>query len=252
MSRLSFTYQQERCVRLAGRLMQSLSMIGPGARVGVAVSGGMDSFVLLQVLLYRQRIVPFSFELMALHVNPGFDPDNHAPLKNWLRERGVAGHLETSEHGPRAHSPENRKRSACFYCAMLRRKRLFELCRVYGLTHLAFGHNAEDLAATFFMNLFQTGRVDGMSMKESYFNGRLTVIRPLMLAEKKIIVKAARQWELPVWTNTCPSAGHTRRQDIMDEVEALCKGHKNRRRNILNGLLRWQEAGTDKGTDNLP
>ena len=242
MSRLSFTYQQERCVRLAGKLMQSLEMIHPGARIGVAVSGGMDSWVLLQVLRIRQRIVPFPFEIMALHVNPGFDPLSHHPLLPWLEEHGLAGHIELADHGPRAHSPENRKRSACFYCAMLRRKRLFELCRQYRLTHLAFGHNADDLVSTFMLNLCQTGRVEGMSMKESFFKGSLIVIRPLLLVEKKLIRRAVSQWELPVWDNPCPSAGRSRRSDIMRDVDTLCDGHKARKKNMFNALCRWQFA----------
>lgn len=240
MSRLSFTYAQERCVRLTGKLMQSTAMIHPGARVGVALSGGMDSFALLQVLHIRRRIVPFPFELMALHVNPGFEPGNHAPLALWLKENGIAGHLEETDHGPRAHSEENRKRSACFYCAMLRRKRLFELCRHYRLTHLAFGHNADDLVSTFMMNLCQTGRVEGMAMKEAFFKGALMVIRPMLLVEKKLIRKAVAQWELPMWDNPCPSAGQTKRSEIMRDLDVLCAGHKARRKNIFNGLCRWQ------------
>lgn len=244
MSRLSFTYAQERCVRLAGKLMQQTAMIGPGARIGVAVSGGMDSWALIQTLRIRQRIVPFPFEVMALHLNPGFDPGSHAPLIDWLRDNGVASHVETTDHGLRAHSPENRKRSACFYCAMLRRKRLFELCRAYGLTHLAFGHNADDLVSTFFMNLFQTGRAEGMSIREPFFNGALSVIRPLMLVEKKLIAKAVEQWGLPVWSNPCPSAGNTQRSRVMEDLAVLCKGHKGRRQNIFNALCRKQLEAT--------
>ena len=240
MSRLSFTFQQERCVRLVGKLIQTTEMIFPGACVGVALSGGMDSWALLKVLQIRRRIVPFPFEIMALHVNPGFDPESHAPMLGWLAENGLAGHAEVADHGPRAHSEENRKASACFYCAMLRRKRLFDLCRQYNLTHLAFGHNADDLVSSFMLNLCQTGRVEGMSIKESFFSGRLMVIRPLMLVEKKLIRKAVRQWDLPVWANPCPSAGHTRRSDIMQDVATLCTGHKNRWKNIVNGLCRWQ------------
>jgi tRNA(Ile)-lysidine synthase TilS/MesJ len=208
--------------------------------VGVALSGGMDSWTLLQVLAIRRRIVPFPFEIMALHINPGFDPHNHAPLRPWLEQNGLAGHVETTDHGPRAHSPENRKNSACFYCAMLRRKRLFELCGQYGLTHLAFGHNADDLVSSFMLNLCQTGRVEGMSMKEPFFNGKLLIIRPLMLVEKSVIRKAVAQWGLPVWSNPCPSAENSRRGDIMRDVENLCAGHKARRKNIVNALCRWQ------------
>ena len=227
-------------MRLAGKLMQQCAMLHPGARLGVAVSGGMDSFVLLKVLQIRQRIVPFSFEFMALHVNAGFAPGNHAPLAAWLKDNGIPGHLEDTDHGPRAHSEENRKRSACFYCAMLRRKRLFELCNEHKLSHLALGHNADDLVSSFLLNLCQTGRVEGMSMKEPFFKGALTLIRPLMLVEKKLIRKAAAQWELPLWDNPCPSANSTRRSDIMRDLDVLCAGHKERRKNIFNGLVRWQ------------
>ena len=239
---LKLTFAQQTCVRAAGKAMQECRMIRPGARVGVAVSGGMDSFVLLKVMQLRQRIVPFPFEFMALHVNPGFDPANHAPLADWLRTEGIAGHLEVSDHGPRAHSGENLRNSPCFYCARLRRKRLFALCEQYGLTHLTFGHNADDLVTNFLMNLVQTGRVDGMSMNDAFFGGRLQVIRPLLLVEKSDIARAARQWELPLWSNPCPSAGRTKRADMMKLVEDMCEGSRIRRRNIFHGLTRWQLA----------
>ena len=240
MSRLKFTYAQEVCVRSAGKAMQTTGMIGPGARIGVAVSGGMDSWALLQVLRFRQAIVPFSFEIVALHVNPGFEPESHKPLLEWLEANAVRGIAEVTDHGPRAHSDENRKKSACFYCAMLRRKRLFQLCAENSLTHLAFGHNADDLVGNFFMNLVQTGKVAGMSMSENFFQGALRVIRPLLLVEKSVISKAVKQWELPVWKNACPSSGSTKRSEIMEDVEYLSKGQKRIRKNIFNGVCRWQ------------
>ncbi len=183
----------------------------------------------------------------ALHVNPGFDPDSHAPLVRWLEEKGIAGHIETTDHGIRAHSPENRKASPCFFCAMLRRKRLFELCRQYNLTHLAFGHTADDLVSTFFMNLCQNGRVEGMSMREEFFNGALLVIRPLMLAAKTTIAKAARDWALPIWSNPCPSAGNTLRSRIMEDLGHMTGGHKGMRERIRAGLCRWQLQATIGG-----
>ena len=240
MGRERLSYAQQICVKSAGRSMQRTDMIGPGARVGVAVSGGADSWVLLEVLRRRRSIVPFPYEIMALHLNPGFDPDNHAPLLDWLARLGVSGHVEVTDHGPRGHSDENRKNSACFYCARLRRKRLFELCRQYNLSHLAFGHNADDLVTTFFMNLLQNGRVDGLAMKDSFFQGRLTVIRPLILLEKSDIVRAARQWRLPVWPNPCPSAGHTRRAEIECFVRETCGRSQLAKKNLFNGVRKWQ------------
>ncbi len=240
MKKKSLNFAQQACVKSAGKAMHRTGMIGPYARVGVALSGGVDSFVLLKTLTIRQRIVPFPFEIMALHINPGFDTQNHMPLIPWLTAHGIAAHIDVTDHGPHAHSEENRRNSPCFRCAWLRRKRLFELCAQYKLTHLAFGHNAEDLVHTFFMNLCQNGRVDGMSMNEPFFGGALQVIRPLLLLEKKYILKAAKQWELPTWKNPCPSAGSTKRSDIEETLQHLYGSYKDAKRCIFNGLVRWQ------------
>ena len=240
MAREKYSYAQQICIRSVGKTMQSTGMLFPKAKIGVAVSGGMDSWALLKVLKIRQSIVPFSFEITALHVNPGFDPENHRPLLEWLKANRVSGVVELTDHGPRAHSGENRKKSPCFYCAMLRRKRLFQMCRENRLTHLAFGHNADDLVSNFFMNLLQNGRVDGMGMNEEFFGGALRVIRPLMLTEKTYIAKAVKQWGLPIWSNPCPAAGNTKRTVIFDEIMTLCTDKKWMRKNIFNGISRWQ------------
>lgn len=234
-------YSQEQCLRSAGKLMQNTGMLKPHARVGIAVSGGVDSFVLLKVLQLRQKITPFPFEIMALHINAGFDPDCHAPLAAWLEAEKIPYHAEVTNHGLLAHSEENRTKSPCYYCAFLRRKRLFELCEEYKLTHLAFGHNADDLVSTFLLNLVQTGRIDGMSMYEPFFGGLLTVIRPLAMVEKQHILKAAKLWELPVFSNPCPSAKEgTKRSDLLAKLEEFCAGSQNGRRNVYQGIIRWQ------------
>lgn len=233
-------FAQQNCLGQAGKLMQRTGMAWPGARIGLAVSGGADSWVMLQVMLLRQRIVPFSFELFVIHLNPGFDPASHAPLAAWLRQHGVAGHLETTDYGPRAHSPENRKKSPCFYCAWLRRKRLFDLCQRYRLTHLALGHNTDDLVSTFFMNMLKTGKIHGLVPKESYFRGRLTMIRPLLLLDKATITQACRQWRLPIWENSCPSKDATARSATLRAALDLCGHDKRIRTNMFNALRQWQ------------
>ncbi len=232
------SYNQKRCVGSAGKLMKELSMLRPHARIGVAVSGGVDSWTLLQVLRFRQRIVPFPFELMVLHVNPGFDPTHHLPILEWATTHGLAAHVELADHGPRAHSPENRKNSACFFCCRLRRKRLFDLMRHYRLTHLAMGHTADDLVTTFFLNLLHGGTLESMSPRESFFNGEFELIRPLLWLDKATILKAARGWELPVMENPCPSSTTSRRAQIMRWLEATWKSDKRIRSNIYNALRR--------------
>ncbi len=233
-------YIEQKCIKVAGKAIHQTGMLYEGARVGVAVSGGVDSFSLLKILKARQRIVPFKFDFMAIHVNAGFDKTNHLPLVEWLKNEGIAGHCEITDHGLVAHSDENKSSSPCFYCAHLRRKRLFELCKQYKLTHLAFGHNADDLITNFFMNIFQNGRVDGMSMNESFFKGDLQVIRPLMLLDKKDIIKVAKIWNLPIWKNPCPSSDKTKRSDAMEKFLYLCEGNNTKRKTAYNALTRWQ------------
>lgn len=237
-SRLNFA--QKTCVAAAGKLMQQTEHIKPHARIGIAVSGGMDSFVLLQVLRHRQRIVPFPFEIMALHINPGFEPTNHTPLTRWAGRNGISLHSETSTMGPDAHSSKNRKKSPCFYCSWFRRKRLFDLSSQYGLTHLALGHNREDLVSTFLMNLIQTGKVEGMAGKASYFGGTLQLIRPLLLVEKKFIRKAAEAWQLPTWKNPCPSSATSARKQSLLWLNKALEHDRKRLQNVSNAISRWQ------------
>lgn len=249
------SYAQKKCVTTMGLLMQRTRMVGPGARVGVAVSGGVDSLTLLKTLLIRQAIVPFPFELMVLHVNPGFVPDNHLPLLRHVKELGVAAHVEFSDFGPRAHSEENKKNSICFYCSLLRRKRLFELCRRYNLTHLALGHTADDLVTTFFMNMLQNGRVEALSPCQSFFEGRLFVIRPALFLEKSLIKTAARQWDLPVFEADCPSKGSTRRDSVWAWLAQQWAGNRMIKNNVFNALRRHQlhltlQGLSSKGSEN--
>ncbi|MFP4316039.1 MAG: ATP-binding protein [Desulfovibrionales bacterium] len=234
------TFAQKTCMSLSGKLIHKTGMITPGARIGVAFSGGMDSFVLLQTLLYRQRTLPFPFELMVLHINSGFSPHIHAPLVDWVRERGIPSHFEVTDFGPRAHTEENRKNSPCFFCSLLRRKRLFDLCRRYRLSHLAFGHNADDLVANFFMNMMQNGRVNGLSPMQEFFQGKLLVVRPLLLVEKRYIRSASRRWDLPVVENPCPSADSSNRSEVWSWLDDYIGSNRRRRNNLFNALRRWQ------------
>lgn len=248
MSKEKLSYAQQVCVKSAGKAMQRTGMVGPGAKVGVAVSGGVDSWVLLEVLRRRQRIVPFRFDIMAIHLNPGFDAENHAPLVEYLAKHGVAGHIEVTDHGPRGHSPENRRNSACFYCAMLRRTRLFEVCQRYGLTHLAFGHNADDLVTTFFMNLVQNGRVEGMGMCDDFFKGALKSHPASASGGKAGYHQSGAALGVARLVESLPF----RREDQPGEFPSQDRrashgGDKMLKTNLFNGLCRWQLAQSESG-----
>lgn len=238
MSRNKRSYAQQLCVKTVGMTMHRTKMIWPGCKIGIALSGGVDSFVLTKTLKIRQGILPFRIDIIALHINPGFAPKDHAGLLPWLSREGIACHIETGDFGPKAEREGDG--APCFRCAWLRRKRLFELCGQYHLTHLAFGHNADDLTETFFMNICRNGRVQGMSMCEPFFGGKLMVVRPLLLLGKKYIRQAARQWDLPFFENSCPWSGHTARSDMSETLKSLYAVSRQSRRCIENAICRWQ------------
>lgn len=235
-------YAQKQLCASAGKVLRETAMLRPGARVGLALSGGVDSWGLTAAMLHNRKSAPFAYELMALHINPGFDPEGHRVIEAALRDLGLAYHAELTDFGPRAHSDENRKDSPCFYCSLLRRSRLFELCRSYGLSHLAFGHHTDDLAATFFMNLVRTGRAQELAVKETFFEGRgeaeLTIIRPLVWLTKAEIRRAVTAYGLPVVENTCPSNGFTERDRMTERVRDLADGDRRAIANIRHGLAR--------------
>lgn len=241
------SFAQQTCVKKAGLLLQRLGALWPGCRVGIAISGGADSFTLLKVMKARQRITPFKFEIMALHVNAGFDKEDHVGLSAWLAREGIPAHIEVGDFGPEAHSSKNRTNSPCFYCARERRRRLFELCKSYGLSHLALGHNADDLMSSFIMNFFRNGRMQGMNPSEDFFQGRLRIIRPLLLVEKKYILQAARQWKLPIWKNACPSSGSTGRDEAGKLAGLIEEKLPGSRKSMLNALIRMELGETGKG-----
>lgn len=240
MSKNKFTYAQKLCVKKAGLALQSTNSLWPDCRIGVALSGGEDSFTLLKVLKIRQAIVPFPFEIMAIHLNPGFNNEDHLKLSAWLREEGIASHIEINSFGIMAHSQENQKKTPCFICAWNRRKRLFELCNKYNLTHLALGHNADDLVDTFMLNIFRNGRVSALPFKESFFKGKILMIRPLLMVDKKYLHQAAKQWQLPIWKNSCPTSGKSSRSQMRFLLKQINDQIPEAKNSITSALVRWQ------------
>ncbi|EPR42445.1 PP-loop domain protein [Desulfovibrio sp. X2] len=232
-------YVQKHCLGRTGLFMKETGQLREGARLGIALSGGVDSMLMTKLLLLRRQIVPFSFELMVLHVNPGFDTACHAPIAQWCAANGLAAHFEVMNIGPEAHSEKNRKKSPCFYCAWFRRKKLFELCKTYRLSHLAFGHTGDDLVATLFMNMTKTATMKGMSGRSEYFGGELTLIRPMLLLHKKEVIKAARAWDLPVVKNPCPSSGSSERAAVEQRLHETFVERKTWE-NVFRAVTRWQ------------
>ena len=238
-------YVEAQLKSLTGKACHGWQMLADGDRVAVGLSGGKDSLSLLWLLHERRRRIPIDFELTALHIDMGYGRVNQEELADFCRSLDVPFQVRHTDFGPRAHSEENRKNSPCFYCAMNRRRELFQMCDEFGCNKLALAHHQDDIHETFFMNLLYAGSVSTMLPVVSFFGGRVIVIRPLSLASAAMTRRFAEHMELPVQPPCCPSAGHTKRAVVGEMLEGYYRDNKKVRANL------WR-AITSTGLDQMP
>ncbi len=230
---MAFIDQEVR--RLVGKAIHGYRLIENGDRIAVAVSGGKDSMLLLWLLRERLRRIPGHYDLVAVHVDPGFDPPSADVLETYFQREGFAHAVLRTDHGPRAHGPENRE-NPCFLCARLRRSALFQKARELGCSKIALGHNQDDLIETFFINICYGAQVGGMVPRQRFFGGAITVIRPLALVPSSKVERLRERLGLPVVSNPCPSASRNKRHDVRLLLEELYRNNRKVRGNIYHAM----------------
>ncbi|MGC9127827.1 MAG: ATP-binding protein [Acidithiobacillus sp.] len=190
--------------RRMGRALADFRMIRPGDRVLVALSGGKDSWSLLELLREWQAHSPIPFTLGVATVDPmspGYDP---APLRCAVEARGLPYHLERQDIYGRAQEHLGRP-SYCSFCARMRRGVLYACARREGYNVLALGQHLDDLAESFFMSLFYNGELRTMKVHYRVREGDLRVIRPLAYCRERQTRDFAEAMALPVIPENCPA-----------------------------------------------
>ena len=206
-----------------------------GDRILVGVSGGKDSMALLWSLAERQRRVPIAYELFPVYVDPGFEGGFAEDLHSQCRDIGLELRVEYTDYGQVAHSTQNRE-NPCFLCSRLRRKRLFEIAHELGCRKVALGHNKDDIIETFFMNICYAGEVSTMVPTQSFFDGLITIIRPLAFVEEDLIRRFIRQKGLRIFQNPCPSASQSKRQEIKNMLQQLYRSNPKIKGNVFRAM----------------
>jgi tRNA 2-thiocytidine biosynthesis protein TtcA len=232
---LAVAYWDKQLHALTGRALHQFGMLAPGDRVLLGISGGKDSLTLLEMMLARRRVIPFDFELIAAHVDPGAPDYDPGPLMDHLEGRGVETRLIASDAVVRAHADDNRE-GPCFRCAQIRRTALFKLADELGCGKLALAHHKDDVIETLFLNLLYAGNVSTMRPVQELFQGRLHLIRPLVLVDEAQTARYAREFELPVTDYCCPSHGRSRRHQVKAWLNEIYKTNRKIKPSLLAAI----------------
>ena len=228
-------YIHKEVKRLVGKAIHHYDLIHDGDRIAVGVSGGKDSMVLLWLLRERLRRIPIHYELVAIHVDLGFDPQPAAELESFFRKEAFEYRILKTDYGIQAHSPVNRE-NPCFLCARRRRAALFREAQKLGCSKVALAHNQDDFIETFFVNICYGAQVAAIVPRQAFFGGVITVIRPLALVDSHKVSRLAASLELPVIENPCPSAEKSVRSEIRQFLFSLYRKNRKIRGNIFHAM----------------
>jgi tRNA 2-thiocytidine biosynthesis protein TtcA len=219
------------------RAIGEFKLIADGDRVAVAVSGGKDSRALLELLEHHLCKVPYQYELVALHVvgtAAGY-PDLRPELEPRFKELDVEYRFVPLELPPGEPLPLD-----CFRCSWNRRKTLFTAAVEMGCDKLALGHHADDAAATTLLNLMFNGRLETMAPRVEFFEGALTVIRPLIYVLEKELARYGRASGFPDAV-PCPQGLTSKRTQIKAILRQFGRDQRQIRANL------WRAARREMG-----
>jgi len=208
-----FDRLEKRLRRDTAKAVTDFSLIEPNDRIMVCLSGGKDSYTMLDMLLHLQRVAPIDFSLVAVNLDqkqPDF-PANVLP--NYLTDLGVDYHVIEEDTFSIVQDRIPAGQTTCGLCSRLRRGILYRTADELGATKLALGHHADDLLETLLLNLFHGGKLKSMPVKLHADNGRNIVIRPLAYCRERHIQSYANAKAYPIIPcNLCGSQPNLQRQ----------------------------------------
>ena len=227
----------KRLRREVGRAIMDYQMIGEGDRVMVCLSGGKDSYTMLDMLMQLQKKAPVRFELHAVNLDqkqPGF-PEHVLP--EYLARVGVPYTiLEQDTYSVvKRNIPEGK--TMCSLCSRLRRGALYTFAKEQGFTRIALGHHRDDIVNTFFLNLFFGGKLSAMPPKLLSDDGANVVIRPLAYCREEDLAEYAEQQQFPIIPCTlCGSQENLQRKQVKKMLLQWEKDHPGRTETMFRAL----------------
>ena len=229
----------KRLRRQVGEAIADFDMIGEGDKVMVCLSGGKDSYALLDILLSLQEHAPVSFELVAVNLDqkhPGFPA--HV-LPEYLSSRDVAYRIIEQDTYSVVKRVIPDGKTMCALCSRMRRGVLYRVAKELGATRIALGHHRDDILETFFLNLFHGGRLKAMPPKLLSDDGKHVVIRPLAYCKECDLEQYATLKAFPIIPcNLCGSQDQLQRQVVKEMMREWNKRFPGRLETMFSALQR--------------
>ncbi|MBU3672292.1 MAG: tRNA 2-thiocytidine(32) synthetase TtcA [Sinobacteraceae bacterium] len=239
----TFRKLQARLRGLVGKAIEDYAMIAEGDKVMVCLSGGKDSYTLLDMLLSLQRSAPVHFELVAVNLDqkqPGFPPE---VLPDYLRGLGVPFHVIEQDTYSVVKRVIPEGKTMCGLCSRLRRGALYRWAAENGVTKVALGHHRDDIVETLFLNMFFGGKLKAMAPKLRSEDGRHIVIRPLAYVAERDIERYARARHFPIIPcKLCGSQDNAQRRAIKAMLQQWEAAYPGRTESIFSALCSVEPA----------
>ncbi|HEY8048067.1 MAG TPA: tRNA 2-thiocytidine(32) synthetase TtcA [Ramlibacter sp.] len=228
---------EKRLCRLVGQAIADYNMIESGDKVMVCLSGGKDSYSLLDILLKLRARAPVAFDIVAVNLDqkqPGF-PEHVLP--EYLRNLGVSFHIEEQDTYSIVKDKIPEGKTMCSLCSRLRRGILYRVADELGATKIALGHHRDDILQTVFLNMFFGGKLKGMPPKLVSDDGRHMVIRPLAYVAEKDLARWAAHRAFPIIPCTlCGSQDNLQRKQVGEMLREWERKHPGRLDNMFSAL----------------
>ena len=232
-----FRKLQKKLRKLVSWAIRDYNMIEEGDVVMVCISGGKDSFTLLDILLFLKKIAPIHFDVIAVNLDqkqPNYPEDI---LPNYLESHGIPYYILEKDTYSVVKQIVPEGKTYCSACSRLRRGSLYGFAKQIGATKVALGHHRDDIMATFFLNLFHGGSLKAMPPKLLSDDGQNILIRPLAYVEEKDIIKYANYKQFPIIPcNLCGSQENLQRAMINDMLREWDKQYPNRLDSIFGAM----------------
>ena len=229
---------ETRIAKKTTRAIVDFNLIEDGDRVMVGLSGGKDSWALMQTLDELRRRAPIDFSLIAVTVDSGYDDFKHDVIASTCRERGWEYRIEHTSIGEIMDDVLEVNATPCSLCARLRRGVLYRIASEVGASKIALGHHLDDFIETLLLNLFFAGALKAMPARLVSDNGEHVVIRPLVYVSEEEARLYAKQCELPIIGCCCPACGDLslQRQRVKRLIFDLGREHSGVKQSMLKAL----------------